>query len=329
MSFMSPLMLLSLLLVPLLVAAYLLLMNRRAAETAGFGAMRLAGSRSGRSIGPRKHIPPAIFLVAIALLLASLGRPSMVIALPHQEGTVILAFDVSNSMLADDLSPSRMEAAKVAARAFVEKQPSSILIGVVAFSDGALIVQQPTNLQADVLAAIDRLSPQGGTSLGEGIFTSLRAAAGKPIELDQAALEGDLEGVDIGYFGSTVLIILSDGENTSRADPLIMAALASNAGVRVYPIGIGSPEGTTLEIEGFVVATSLNEPLLQEIADVTGGDYFRAEDEAALTEVYGSIDLKLATKREETEVTSVVAGLALLLLFAGGGLTMLWFGRVP
>jgi len=329
MSFMWPLMLLSLLVVPLLVVAYLALMSQRAAETAGTSAMRLAATTSGRRMGRRRHVPSAIFLVAITLLLAALARPRMVVAMPHQEGTVILAFDVSNSMIADDLKPSRLVAAKAAARTFVEKQPSTIQIGVVSFSDGGLIVQRPTNVQADVLAAIERLTPQGGTSLGEGIFTSLRAVSGKPITLDQAALEGDLESVDIGYFGSAVLIVLSDGENTSRPDPLVMAQVAAGAGVRVFPIGIGSREGTTVEIDGYSLATSLNEDLLKEMADVTGGAYFNAPNETELANIYDSIDLKLSTRGEKMEVTSLVAGLAALLLIAGGALAVLWFGRVP
>ena len=329
MSFIWPPMLLSLLLVPMLATAYLRLMGRRAAAGSRLGTMRLTDGTSGRRVGVHRHLPPAIFLVAIALLLAALARPTVVLALPHMEGTVILAFDVSTSMLADDLKPSRMEAAKRAAGIFVGDQPSTIQIGVVAFSDGALIVQQPTNVQADVRAAIDRLAPQGGTSLGEGMFASLSAIAGRPIVIDPETSEEELLALDIGYFGSAVIVLLSDGEHTSRSDPISVAQLAANAGVRVLPIGIGSADGTTLEIEGYRVATALNEPLLSEIATVTDGAYFRAEDEAELAAVYEAIDLRLAIDGEEIEVTSLVAVAAMLLLVVGAGLTMRWFGRVP
>ncbi|MBI5948219.1 MAG: VWA domain-containing protein [Chloroflexi bacterium] len=328
MSFAWPIMLLSLTLVPVLVAGYVLLLQRREKRAAELGTMRLAQAGTARRLGWRRHVPPGVFLVAIALLLAALARPE-VAGFPHREGTVILAFDVSSSMRADDLKPSRMAAAKEAATRFVENQPSTIQIGVVAFADGALVVQQPTAVKADVLAAVERLSSEGGTSLGEGIMTSLGAISGKPILLEQAALEGDLESVDIGYFGSAVIILLSDGENTSRFDPLIAAQIGGNAGVRVFTIGIGSADGATVEIDGFRVATALNEPLLQEIATNTSATYFVAEDAATLVEIYDNIDLRLTVEGDPMEVTSLAAAAAVLLLIVGGALTMRWFGRVP
>jgi Ca-activated chloride channel family protein len=147
------------------------------------------------------------FVLGLTLLLFGLARPEMLVDLPRIEGTVILAFDVSNSMAADDLEPTRIEAAKAAARAFVENQPPTILIGVVAFSNGGLVVQQPTNDQAAVLATIDRLSPQGGTSLGQGIFTSLNAIAGEAIAIDPSALEEDIQSIDVGHYPSAVVRI--------------------------------------------------------------------------------------------------------------------------
>jgi Ca-activated chloride channel family protein len=323
-----PAMLLSLLLVPLLAGGYRLLVSRRDATAARSG-LRLTEGASGRRVGRRRHLPPALFLAGIALLLFALARPTVVVSLPHMEGTVVLAFDVSTSMTADDLQPTRMDAAKAAASAFVKEQPSTVEIGIVAFSDSAFVVQQPTNVQSDILAAIDRLAPQGATSLSEGLFASLGAIAGRPIDVPPEATEEDLLAMDIGYFGSAVIVLLSDGEHTSRNDPLGVAQLAANAGVRVFPIGLGSPDGTTLEIDGFHIATALNEPLLTEIAAATDGVYFRAEDDKELTEVYGKIDLRLAVKGEETEVTSIVSGVGMLLLITGAGFTMRWFGRMP
>lgn len=329
MSFIWPTMLYSLALVPIFVLAYRWLMQRRAAAAAqALGTLRMTEGLSG-GVGWRRHLPPAIFLVAVALLLLALARPTMVVALPRMEGTVILTFDVSTSMTADDLKPSRMEAAKKAAKQFVENQPSSIKVGIVAFSDGALVVQQPTNVKSEVVSAIDRLAPQGGTSLSEGMFTSLGAIAGKPITVPQDATEDDLLALNIGYFGSAVIVMLSDGEHTSRVNPEHVAQVAANAGVRVYTIGVGSPEGATLEIDGFRIATALNQDLLTTIATVTNGAYYPAENETELAKVYDGIDLKLTVKGKETEVTSFIASGALLLLYTGAGLTMLWFGRVP
>ena len=331
MTFTWPLMLLSLLLVPALVAAYLVV-TRRSDAAAGALGLRFTDTtprttRRGRV--PRRHVAPAIFLLGIAVLLASLARPKVVLALPRLEGTVILAFDVSTSMKADDLKPTRMDAAKAAASAFVKQQPSTIKIGVVAFSDNASTMIQPSDEKDEVLQAIDRLSPQGGTSISEGMFASLGAIAGKAIKVPENVTEEDLLSMDIGHFGSGVIVLLSDGEHTSRVDPLLVAELASGAGVRIYPIGLGKPQGATLTVDGYRIATALNEPLLRGIAQTTDGTYLRAEDEAQLVETYKKIDLKLTTNGKDYEVTSLLAGAAMLLLFLGSVLTIRWFGRVP
>ena len=137
-------------------------------------------------------------------------------------------------------------------------------------------------MKEEVVAAIRRLSPSGGTSLGQGLFTSLSTIAGKPLQIDESALESEGGEVDIGFFGSSAIVLLSDGENTSRPDPLQLAEVASSAGVRIHAIGIGTPEGTVVEIDGFSVATALDEELLTEIAEVTDGTYNRAGDAATL-----------------------------------------------
>src|ERR687884_774828 len=159
MSFIWPAMLVFLLLLPLFLVLY--------------ASLGLVQGAAGRGPGARRHIPPALFLAGLTILLIALARPQTIVSLPRVEGTVILAFDVSGSMAADDLKPSRMEAAKAAARDFVQRQPATVQIGVVAFSDGGLAVQAPTNDQAAILAAINRLAPQRGTSLGQGILMAL------------------------------------------------------------------------------------------------------------------------------------------------------------
>ncbi len=325
MTFVLPKMLFALAIAPGLVIGYVMLQRRRAQRTA---VLAVQGLVPLRRLGRRRHVPFALFLLALAGLLAALARPQIDIGIPRREGTVMLAFDVSNSMAADDLKPTRMAAAKAAARLFVDKQPSTIKVGIVAFSEGGFVTQQPTDVRADVLAAIDRLTPQGGTSLGQGIFTALTAIAGKPIVAEPGALDGNIEDVNIGFFGSAAIVLLSDGENNSRPDPLQVAELASVAGVRIFSIGIGSAEGAVVTIDGFSAATTLDEELLTQIADATDGTYYRAENEKDLAEVYDSIDLQFTRKAETTEVTAVFTGAATLLLVVGGLLSLLWFGRV-
>jgi Ca-activated chloride channel family protein len=328
MSFIWPLALLSLLAVPALVAAYCWLLARRAATRAELGTMGLARSGTGAPVGRRRHVVPAVFLLGITVLLVGLARPEATVDLPRREGTVILAFDVSSSMTADDLRPSRMGAAKAAARAFVSQQPSTIKIGVVAFSDDGRVVQEPTDRKRDVLAAIKRLTPQGGTSIGRAIFASLDAISEDPIVIDPAQLNGDSQP-EIPFLGSASVILLTDGEDTSGLDPLLVADLAARAGVRIYPIGLGSAAGAVVEIDGFRVATRLDEELLSAVAEQSNGTYYRAEDARRLREVYDTIDLQLTVKGEETEITGIVAGIGLIVLLVGAVLSMRWYGRVP
>jgi Ca-activated chloride channel family protein len=327
MSFVWPQALLLLAAVPFVVAGYVALARRRDHRVAELAALGFAPSAAARRARRLRHIPFALSLVALALLVVAFARPEMSVGLPRFEGTVILAFDVSNSMLADDLEPTRMDAAKAAARSFVERQPDSVELGVVAFSDGGLVTQPPTTDRTEVLAAIDRLAPLGATSLGQGIFTSLNAIAGQPLVLDPESL-ADLDNADIGYYGYGAVVLLSDGENTSEPDPLALAELASVAGVRIYPIGIGSSSGAVVELDGFSVATALDEEVLTRIAEGTGGTYFRAEDTAALADIYESIDLRLTTEAEPTEVTAAVTGASIALLVLGAALSLLWFGRL-
>jgi Ca-activated chloride channel family protein len=329
MSFLWPLSFLCLLLLPLLILYYRRLLAQRRQTAITLGTLGIVQNRDGQELGRRRHIPPAIFLLGLLLIIIGLARPEMAVSLPRVEGTVILAFDVSNSMLAGDLEPTRIEAAKAAARTFVENQPGTVLVGVVAFSNGGLVVQPPTDVQADVLATIERLTPQGGTSLGQGIFTSLSAIAGEPVTLDEAALEEGIPRLEMGEIGSAVIVLLTDGENTGPPEPLQVAQVAAEAGVRIYPIGIGSSEGAILEVDGFSILTQLHEIPLQEIAGLTNGTYYHAEDEAALQEIYENIDLRLVVRGEKMEVTAIFAAIGLLVWLVGGALSMWWLGRVP
>lgn len=327
MTFEWPMLLLSLVAVPLLVIAYRAQQRRRDERRAHLAAEGLVASAAGRPDRWR-HVAPLLLLTALTLLLASLARPSATVAEPRREGTVILAFDVSTSMAAKDLAPTRLDAAKAAARTFVAKQPASIRLGVVAFGDSAVISQQPTNDRNEVLAAIDRLAPQGGTALGRGIVSAISAIAGKPISVDETGQDGTAGGDDIGYYGSAAVVLLSDGENTTEPDPLVLAELASTAGVRIFPIGLGSPRGTVLEVDGFQISTRLDEATLKQIADTTDGTYYAASDTAALGKVYSSINLTWTARTERREITSWFAAAAAVLLLLGAGVSVVRSGRV-
>lgn len=328
MSFLWPGMLALLLCVPLAAAAYVSLVRRRADRRAALAAQGFVpNAASGRQQGWR-HVPAALFLAALAVLVVAFARPQLNFGFPQREGTVILAFDVSNSMLATDIAPTRIDAAKAAAKQFVEEQPSTIDVGIVAFNNGALITQQPTDARADTVAAIDRLAPAGATSLGQGIFAALSAIVGRPLSLPPDASVDDIANADIGYYGSGAIVLLSDGENTSGPDAVAAAELASTAGVRVYTIGIGSPQGAVLQVGGFSIATALDEEELTTIASVTNGAYFGAQDADTLAGIYRNLDLRTVTDPKLTEVTAAFAGVSMLLLLVGGAISLVLFGRL-
>ena len=334
MSFIWPAMLFLLLFVPLFVVLYLILQQRRRRMAALYSSFGLAQS-GARNPGIRRHIPVVIFLAGLTILLFSLARPQATIRLPRVEGTVILAFDVSGSMAADDVKPTRMEAAKAAAREFIQRQPSSVQIGVIAFSDDGFSVQTPTNDQAAILASIDRLKPQRGTSLGSGLLASLKTIA---VDFGQAPSSADnLDPSTIptptplpeGTYSSAVIVLLTDGENTERPDPLEVAQQAADRGVRIYTVGLGSAQGTTLHVNGFTVFTQLNEPMLQQIAQITHGVYQHAETEQDLRTIYENLNPQLVIKPEKMEIPSVLAGASILVLLVGGVFSLLWFSRLP
>jgi Ca-activated chloride channel family protein len=328
MSLGSPWMLFALVLVPGLAVGYWWMLRRRDERVARLASEGLVPTTAGQRVRWRRHIPFALFALALVLVCFGLARPTVSLALPDREGTVILAFDVSNSMRAKDLEPTRIAAAKKAALAFVDQQPRTIRIGVVAFGDSAVTVLKPRKVKEEVIAAIERLSVGGATSLGQGLFTSLRAIAGKPLTLNESALDSDTGQLDIGFFGSSAIVLLSDGENTSRPDPLDVAKVASTAGVPVHAIGIGTKEGAVVEVDGFNIATALDEGLLKEIANVTDGTYNHAADAAGLAKVYDSIDLEFKTTKKPREVTALFAAAGGILLALGAFLSMSWFGRV-
>ena len=356
MTFIWPAMLLSLLLIPLVILIYVRIQQRQQALRAGFARF---GSPQAARRGPglRRHIPPVLFILALAVLLFALARPQAAISLPRVEGTVILVFDVSGSMAASDADPTRMEAAKAVASEFVQAQPETVQIGVVSFSGSGFAVQRPTDDTGAILTAIDRLEPQTGTSLGQGILVALNTIAvdaGKEsaenpetqppnlsLESGQGETQGQEQETNIfsderllaqlpeGPYPSSSIVIFSDGENNMSLDPLEAAQAAAEREVTIHTIGVGTTAGTVLELEGFSVHTALNEAALQAIAEVGGGTYHHAQSEQDPQAVFRSITPQLVIKPETIEITSVLAGASMVILMLGGVFSLFWFGRLP
>lgn len=353
MSFIWPLGLLALLVVPLVVAGYIWVDRRSAHRREGLGTMGQLRDTDGRSPTGRRHLPFGLFVIALILLLAGFARPEMVVDLPRVEGTVILAIDNSNSMRADDIAPTRIEAARQIARGFIDEQPATVRVGVVSFSNGAAVVAQPTDDHDRLLDTIERIEPEGGTSISQGLFAALGAIRGEPIEITEDAIEaGDLSGLDIGTHGSSIIVLLSDGEYTDAVDPRQVAQLAANARVRIFPIALGTDAGAIFELDGFQVATSLDAAALSDIAGTSSGRAFdvasflngasgvaaadtenpsansTALDESALGDLYDEIDLQLTIRGEEMEITALLGAAGAILLAIGSALSLAWFGRI-
>ncbi|MFC7595971.1 VWA domain-containing protein [Terrabacter sp. GCM10028922] len=315
-----------LLVVPLLLVGYRRVLRVQEARRQALAAEGLVMPAPRRSRW--RHLGPALLIAALAVLVLSLTRPVASVGEPRREGTVVLAFDVSNSMAAKDVKPTRLDAAKAAARAFVEKQPPSVRIAVVAFGGTALVTQRPTEDKAAVLAAVARLRASGETSLSDGVLGGLSAIVGKPVKPPKDAEAGTADETPIGYHGGTAIVLLTDGEDTTSVDPLTAAELASAAGVRIEPIGLGTPAGTVIEVDGFSVATALDESALKVMAETTGGTYRRASDAASLAAVYDAIELQWTMRTVPHEVTSWVAAVAAMLLLGGATVSVLRQGRV-
>ncbi len=341
MTFIWPWVLLSLLAVPLCVFLYLRLQRRRSRDAASLGTLGVvregaaAPGASWRDGIRRRHIPPLIFLVGVALLAFASARPQLTLPLPRMEGVVMLTFDVSASMAADDVKPTRLDAAKQVAGSLVEHRPDSARIGVVAFGEGGLVVQPPTDDEEALRATIDRLVPQSGTSLGRGIVTALNQLAEEPGfggaggERPNPSPLPAGEGESRGGLAPAVIVLLTDGENTAPPDPLEAAQMAIDQGVRVHTVGVGTTDGTVVEVDGFNLFTQLNGPVLEDIALLTEGTYFTVQQIDDVQSVYEELETEFVVEPREVEVTSALAGVCALLFLVGGALSLLWFGRIP
>lgn len=338
MSFLWAQMLWALLIVPVYILAYVLVQRRRQRYALRYASLTLVREAVGRGPGIRRHIPPILFLVGLAAMVLAMARPVATVMLPSQQGTVILTVDVSGSMRADDLKPNRIEAAKAAARSFVQNQPTNVRIGIVSFSNNASVVQAPTTDRTAVLAAIDRLAPQRSTAIGSGILTSLDAifeqpgATPTPSSSDQLAAPQPAPTpapVPRGTYAPAVVVLLSDGASNVGPQPLDAAKQAADRGVRVYTVGVGDPAGAILRAEGRSIRVRLDEDTLKRIAQETDGKYFRADSESNLDEIYKGLSTQLVFKEEQTEITAAFTGAAAVLMLAAGALSLLWFSRLP
>jgi Ca-activated chloride channel family protein len=345
MTFVWPPMLLAVLIVPLGVIVARRIDDRRRQRMAALSGQGWSGggaragsagaSAPGRNTRLLDRLPGVLTIVAFVVLAVALARPQATVSLPRIEGTVVLTFDVSGSMAADDVTPSRMEAAKVAAKAIVDRRPQGVVVGVVAFSDSGLSIQTPTNDQAAVLQAIDRLGPARGTSLGQGILASLGAIAQAESDTPagyysnrSAAPTDSPAPVAPGSHDAAEIVLFSDGENNERPEPLAAAQTAADLGIRIQTIGVGTAAGTTLDLDGFRVQTQLDEDLLRQIADVTTGAYQPAA-ELDPGAVYTTLAQRLVARDEALEITALVAGAGLVLLIVAGVTSLARSGRLP
>ena len=336
MSFAWPLALLLLVLIPIGVIVYRAIGRRRARRA---GALAMPGRvTTGRRARLRTAIPTVLFVLALAAMVTAVARPQGTVSLPVGQGVVVLAFDVSGSMSATDQTPTRMDVAKAAATDFVQHQPPGIAIGIVAFSDSGIAVQAPSTDQAEVLGAIKQLAPQKGTALGQGLQAALHlisvAEAGSSVDYYTNASPDPSPTatpapVPPGSHGSATIVLLTDGENNERPDPLTIAQQAADLGIRVDTVAVGTAGGADLDLNGFHVHSQLDEALLQQIATMTAGTYYASDAPGQLTDVYAAITPMVTVQDQTIELTALAAGAALGFVVLGAMASLAFLGRLP
>jgi Ca-activated chloride channel family protein len=355
MNFLAPELLLGLLLVPIAVGFYLWAQRRRSKYAVRFTNLDLLANIAPRRPSWRRHLPPALYLGAIAALLIGLARPTMVVAVPREDATVILTMDVSGSMKATDVDPTRLDAARAAAQSFIDQLPEKVRVGIVAFASEPITLVSPTTDRAQLKAALDSLRPRDGTAMGDALMQVLDIA--QQIQADGAekpdastapsatpapsnSATPDASGKPVGPVdvasGQPLVaaILLSDGANSvGEADPLDAAKRAASMGVPVYTIGLGTPNGTIQVRDEFGQMHTVEVPpdteTLQQIADTTGGKAFDAPTAEDLASVYDNLESRIGYTEERQEVTFALVGAGLLLVVIGAGLSAVWFGRLP
>jgi Ca-activated chloride channel family protein len=352
MAFLWPQMLLWLLAVPVLVAAYVWLLRRKKKQALRYPSVALVKVAIGPGQVFRRHLPPALFLLALIASIIAMARPTAVVTLPSQQQTIIMAMDVSLSMGARDVDPNRITAAQAAAKSFVNDHPPNVQIGIVAFGATAALVQPPTRNREELLDAIDRFQLQRGTATGSALYVALatlfpeanidleslvfagglsrntgRGARLDPTRKDKDAVQ-EFTPVPPGSYRSAAIILLSDGRRTTGPDPLEAARMAADHGVKVFTVGFGTAEGGMIGFEGWSAYVRLDEETLKAIADVTRGEYFYAGSAADLAKVYQALNAKLVLEKKDTEISALLAAAAAVLVLAAGALSLLWSNRI-
>jgi Ca-activated chloride channel family protein len=347
MTFLWPELLWLLAAVPVLIGTYVLLLRRKKKQAMRYAGLGLVRDAMGAAQKFRRHVPPLVFLLALIVLVVAVARPHAMLTLPSQYETIILAMDVSGSMRATDVQPSRIVAAQNAARAFVADQPASARIGVVSFAATASVVQPPTRNREDILAAIDRFQLQRGTAVGSGILVSLKMifpdvdidlrasnprddARGAPLGKAGAGAPGKVapKAAPAGSYTSAAIVLLTDGQTTTGPNPTEAARMAADRGVRVFTVGIGTANGEILGSEGWSMRVRLDEDALKNIAEITHGEYFYASNSPDLNKIYQSLNTRLSFETRQTEITAFLAAAAAILSLLSALLSMLWFNRI-
>ena len=303
-----------LLLVPALIAAYVLLQRRRRSYTMRFTNLELLATVAPKRPGLRRHIPPVAMLIALMFLVGALARPVVERPVPREQAGIMLVIDVSLSMAATDIAPDRITAAQTAAKDFVKTLPKELNVGVVAFSELAGLVSPLGHDRQQTELAIDSLSPVGGTAIGEGLFTAL----------DEISRVSSRDAKKV----PASVLLLSDGKWNRGRSPDDAAAQAKSMCVKVFTVGLGT-EGATLDLGGQRVPVALDEAELQAIAQATGGTYSKSGDAESLRDVYKGLGSALGFEKEKQEVTAVAAGIAAVLLVISALASLIWFQRIP
>ncbi|MBV9576970.1 MAG: VWA domain-containing protein [Chloroflexi bacterium] len=313
MTFLWPTALVALVCLPLLAGVYVWMQRRRKAYAVRFTNLSLLREVVGTGPGLRRHVPPVLFLLGMAALLVSLARPTMVLAVPRTGSNVMLVLDVSGSMAATDIQPTRLGAATAAATQFIDSLPDGTRVGVVSFSQGASVVAPLSSDKTRAETALQRLTPDGGTAIGDGLDAALT-------QLSQAPVDSQ------GEHDPGLVVLLSDGENNFGQAPATVAQRATQQGVQVDTVGIGQ-RGQEAYVDRQPVG--LDETTLRNIASVTGGQYFYAADAGQLSQIYSQLSSHLTWVPQRTEITALVSGLAAAFFLVAAGLSMRWFGRLP
>ena len=335
-----------LLLLPVLVVVYVLLLRRKRKSAVRYANLGMIKEAMGVGSKFRRHVPPVLFLFAMASLLLAMARPSATIMLPTQKQTIVMALDSSGSMRAKDIEPSRLVAMQNAAKQFVADASPKTKIGIVTFASTASLVQPPTDDREAINAAIDRIQLQRATATGSGLIVSLAtlfpdagfdvssalfgrdAPRNAPLGEARKDAKKDFKPVTPGSYSSAVIILLTDGQRTTGPDPIEIAKLAADRGVRVYTVGFGTTSGEVIGFEGWSFRVRLDEETLKTIATMTQGEYFHAGTADALQKVYETLNSRLSFERKETEVTALFSAAAALFTLLAGLLSILWFNRI-